>query len=103
LEGDHARIIGSIVNFRMPLIISGSKWTIRAVIIPATAPIAAANPQPKANIRPTRMPTSRLDTEFRDAALIASGGRGILSYHALDDRHEGGAKPSAMSLKPAVH
>src|SRR5271166_1559403 len=26
----------------------------------------------------------------------ASGGRGKLSYHALDDRHEGGAKPSAM-------
>src|ERR1700751_1007508 len=26
----------------------------------------------------------------------ASGGRGTLSYHALDDRHEGGVKPNAM-------
>src|SRR6266481_2228908 len=26
----------------------------------------------------------------------ASGGRGTLSYHALDDRHEGDVKPSAM-------
>ena len=127
-------------------------------IIPATAPIAAANSQPKANIRPTRMPTSRLDTEFRAAARSAnlrgvkrkkrtpgskppmsqrsyppclmtytccrtrdfvpkllhalllgeirkscgtrswsaSGGHGTLSYHALDDRHDGGVKANAM-------
>jgi hypothetical protein len=45
---------------------------IGAAIIPATAPMAAANPQPKANIRPTRMPTSRLDTGFRAAARIAN-------------------------------
>jgi hypothetical protein len=25
-----------------------------------------------------------------------AGGRGKLSYHALDDRHEGDVKPSAM-------
>ena len=34
--------------------------------------IVAANPQPKADIRPTRMPTSRLDTGFRAAARIAN-------------------------------
>jgi hypothetical protein len=73
LEGDQARIIGSIVNFlNAAHHIGVERETSGAAIIPATAPIAAANPQPKADIRPTRMPTSRLDTGFRAAARIAN-------------------------------
>ena len=41
----------------------GSRNTTGAIIMPATAPIAAAMPQPSASIQPTRMPTSR--PEFR--------------------------------------
>ncbi len=40
----------------------GSRNTTGATIIPATAPIAAASPQPSASIAPTRMPISRLET-----------------------------------------
>ena len=65
MEGDQARIIGSIVNFLNADSSSnlGSRETIGAAIIPATAPIAAANPQPKAghpadtNSRPVRLDT----------------------------------------------
>ena len=50
----------------------GSRNTIGATIMPATAPIAAASPQPSASIQPTRMPTSRHDTGLNAAARIAS-------------------------------
>ena len=46
-------------------------YTIGATIMPATAPIAAARPQPSASIQPTRMPTSRADTGLNAAARIA--------------------------------
>src|SRR2546422_925135 len=36
--------------------------------MPATAPTAAARPQPSASIQPTRMPTRRLDSGFCAAA-----------------------------------
>ena len=49
----------------------GSRYTIGATIIPATAPTAAARPQPSASIQPTRMPTRRLETGFCAAARIA--------------------------------
>ena len=39
--------------------------------MPATAPTAAARPQPSASIQPTRMPTRRLDSGFCAAARIA--------------------------------
>ena len=39
--------------------------------MPATAPTAAARPQPSASIQPTRMPTRRLDTGFCAAARMA--------------------------------
>ena len=42
-----------------------------ATIMPAVAPIAAAIPHPKASIQPTRMPTSRLESGFCEAARIA--------------------------------
>ncbi|HSZ77454.1 MAG TPA: hypothetical protein VK775_08645 [Chthoniobacterales bacterium] len=38
LEGDQARIFGSIVNFQMPVDHIGSRKTIGAVIIAATTP-----------------------------------------------------------------
>ncbi len=41
-------------------------------MIPATAPIAAAMPQPSEIIRPTRTPASRADSGFAAAARIAS-------------------------------
>ena len=43
-----------------------------AVKSPATAPIAAASPQPSPSIQPTRIPTSRLATGFSAEALSAS-------------------------------
>ena len=55
----------------MPLIMFGSRYTIGATIMPATAPTAAASPQPSASIQPTRMPTSRLESGFSAAARIA--------------------------------
>src|SRR5919199_198871 len=42
-----------------------------AAISPATAPSAAARPQPRAIVQLTRMPTSRLDAGFSAAARIA--------------------------------
>ena len=42
-----------------------------ATIIPATAPTAAASPQPSASIQPTRIPTRRPDIGFCAAARIA--------------------------------
>ena len=50
----------------------GSRKTIGAISMPATAPIAADMPQPSAIIQPTRMPTSRADSGFAAAARIAS-------------------------------
>ena len=50
----------------------GSRNTIGATIMPATAPIAAARPQPSASIQPTRIPTSRAERGFCAAARIAS-------------------------------
>ena len=50
----------------------GSRNTIGATIIPATAPMAAARPHPSASIQPTRMPTSFADAGFCAAARIAS-------------------------------
>ena len=44
---------------------------IGATIIPATAPIRAARPQPSASIQPTRIPTSRLPAGFCAAARSA--------------------------------
>src|SRR5215207_7016021 len=38
----------------------GSRNTVGAAIIPATAPRTAARPQPSASIQPTRTPTSLL-------------------------------------------
>ncbi len=49
----------------------GSRKTIGATIMPATAPIAAARPQPTASIHDTRMPTSRAESGFCAAARIA--------------------------------
>ena len=49
----------------------GSRKTTGATIIPATAPKAAASPQPSASIQLTRMPQSRLDTGFWAAARMA--------------------------------
>ena len=43
-----------------------------AVKSPATAPIAAASPQPSASIQPTRIPTSRLAVGFSAEARSAS-------------------------------
>ena len=54
-----------------PDIMCTSRKTTGATIIPATAPIAAASPQPSASIQPTRTPTRRLDTGFCAAARIA--------------------------------
>src|SRR5438132_11615006 len=53
---------------RMPAIMFGSRKTIGATIMPATAPTIEAKPQPMASIQPTRMPHSRLDTGFWAAA-----------------------------------
>ena len=39
----------------------GSRNTTGAISMPATAPIAAAMPQPSAIIQPTRMPASRAE------------------------------------------
>ena len=49
----------------------GSRKTTGATIMPATAPIAPARPQPSISIRPTLMPTSRDDGAFCAAARIA--------------------------------
>ena len=49
----------------------GSRNTIGATIMPATAPIAAASPQPSASIQPTRIPTRRAESGFCAAARIA--------------------------------
>ena len=49
----------------------GSRKTIGATIMPATAPMAAARPQPSASIQPTRMPTSRAESGFCAAARMA--------------------------------
>ena len=45
-----------------PNIMFGSRNTTGAISMPATAPIAAAMPQPSAVIQPTRMPTRRADS-----------------------------------------
>ena len=50
----------------------GSRKTIGAAIIPATAPSTAASPQPSASIQPTRTPTSRLASGFTADARSAS-------------------------------
>ncbi len=49
----------------------GSRKTTGATIIPATAPIAPARPQPSISMRPTLMPTSRDEAAFCAAARIA--------------------------------
>ena len=56
---------------RIPAIMLGSRNTIGATIMPATAPTIAARPQPIASIQPTRMPQRRLDTGFWAAARMA--------------------------------
>src|SRR5919198_4610897 len=43
-----------------------------AAIRPATAPSAAARPQPSAIVQPTRIPVSRLESGLTAAARIAS-------------------------------
>ena len=55
----------------MPAIIFGSRNTMGAIIMPATAPIKAAIPQPSANIQDTRIPTKRADSGLNAAARIA--------------------------------
>ena len=50
----------------------GSRKTIGAIIIPATAPIAAAMPHPSAIIQPTLMPTRRAETGSLAEARMAS-------------------------------
>ena len=59
---------------RMPSIIDGCSRTLglAAAIIPATAPSAAASPQPSESIQLTRMPTSRAASGRTAAARIAS-------------------------------
>ena len=42
-----------------------------ATIMPATAPMAAAKPQPRPNIQLTRMPTSLAESGFCAAARMA--------------------------------
>ncbi len=49
----------------------GSRNTLGAASIPATAPSAAASPQPKESIQVTRTPTSRASAGFTAAARIA--------------------------------
>ena len=49
----------------------GSRKTTGAISMPATAPIAAAMPQPSAIIQPTRMPTSRADSGLAAVARMA--------------------------------
>ena len=49
----------------------GSRKTTGATIMPATAPKAAASPQPRPSIQLTRMPQSRLETGFWAAARMA--------------------------------
>ena len=49
----------------------GSRKTAGAIRMPATAPTAAASPQPSASIQSTRMPASRADAGFWAAARIA--------------------------------
>jgi hypothetical protein len=53
-------------------IMLGSRKTVGAAIIPATAPSTAASPQPSASIQPTRTPTSLLDSGLFATARIAS-------------------------------
>ncbi len=55
----------------MPTIMFGSRKTTGATMIPATAPKAAASPQPSASIQPTRMPQRRLEVGFWAAARMA--------------------------------
>ena len=50
----------------------GSRPTVGAVSIPATAPRSAASPQPSASIQVTRTPTSRASSGFTAAARSAS-------------------------------
>ena len=57
---------------KMPDIMLGSRNTTGATIMPATAPIAAARPQPSASIHDTRMPTSRAESGLSAAARMAS-------------------------------
>ncbi len=53
----------------------GSRNTTGAISMPATAPIAAAMPQPSAVIQPTRIPTKRADSGLAAAARIARPSR----------------------------
>src|SRR5271165_279989 len=55
-----------------PNIMFGSRNTIGAISMPATAPTAADMPQPSAIIHPTRIPTRRADSGLVAAARIAS-------------------------------
>ena len=49
----------------------GSRPTVGAVSIPATAPSRAASPQPSASIQVTRTPTSRASSGLTAAARSA--------------------------------
>src|SRR3972149_3849796 len=57
---------------RIACIICGSRNTVGAVSIPATAPSIAARPQPSASIQETRTPTSLLASGLSAAARSAS-------------------------------
>src|SRR5215213_5776730 len=57
---------------RTTSIMFGSRNTVGAAIIPATAPRTAARPQPSASIQPTRTPTSLLAVGLIAVARIAS-------------------------------
>jgi hypothetical protein len=72
LEGDQARIIGSIVNFLNAAHHIGVEIDDRRRHHSGHRSNCSGQPPTKANIRPTRMPTSRLDTGFRAAARIAN-------------------------------
>src|SRR5258705_5722590 len=54
-----------------PDIMFGSRNTIGAIIMPATAPIDAARPQPNASIQETGIPTHRAEAGFSAAARMA--------------------------------
>ena len=60
--------------------------------MPATAPIAAAMPQPSATIQPTRMPTSRADSRVGGRCPHGKADARVaeeeIKQHQHNQRHE---------------
>jgi len=68
----------------------GSRNTIGATSIPATAPIDAASPQPNASIQDTRTPINRAEDAFLRRRPHRQSQGGVTKEHRQNAKHDQG-------------